>query len=681
MTGPRAAARPRSHAPPAAARRRARALRRDIARHDRLYYELDRPEVSDAAYDALVRELAALEDRWPALRTRRSPTGRVGGRAAGRFPTARHAAPMLSLEATRDEARVARFLAGLHGPALAEPKLDGLSLEVVYRDGQLHRACTRGDGREGEVVTANARTVDGIPGALRGPRAPRALAVRGEVVMPRRAFARLNRTLIERGEEPFANARNAAAGSLRQLDPAVTATRPLRFLAYEILGAVPAGLARDREVLARLAAWGFRPAAPSAPVATVDAARRFHAALERRRDTLPVEVDGIVLKADRLDERGTAGTTAHHPRWALAWKFEPRVEVTRVRDIVVQVGRTGALTPVALLDPVDVAGVTVSRATLHNPAELMRRDIRVGDRVRLRRAGDVIPEIVARLPDRRARRAPFRPPARCTSCRRVVVRRGPLAFCPGGLACPAQLRAHLVHLGAEGAFDIAGLGRETAAALVELGLVLSPDDIFRLTTADLRRLPGFAERSAQALATGIAARRRVPLDRFLVALGVPGVGAATARDLAGAFRSLDALRRAPPAALATVPGIGPRSAAAISRFLTDAGTARQLAAFAAAGVRVGRAAPARGPLAGRTFVFTGGLATLGRDEAGTLVRERGGRPSGSVSRAVDYVVAGEAPGRKLAEARRLGVTVLDEPAFLRLLGQARPLGPRSRRPA
>jgi DNA ligase (NAD+) len=663
----------------AAAARRIAELRRLIRHHDRLYYVLDRPGISDTAYDRLFAELERLERAHPDLVTPDSPTQRVAGAPAAGFPVVEHTAPMLSLEATREAAEVRRFVervgrGGRRALCLLQPKLDGASIELVFERGALARAVTRGDGERGEGVTANARTIRSLPRRLRlaqGTPVPPLLAVRGEVLLPLRAFQRLNAALVARGEEPFANPRNAAAGSLRQLDSRITARRPLTLLVYEVLSVRGASFRTDREALAALKGWGFRVPAPLAIAADADAILAYREQLAARRDRLDYEIDGVVIKVDDLEGRRRLGATSHHPRWALAYKFAPRTEVTRIEAIAVQVGRTGVLTPVALLRPVDVSGVTVSRATLHNPEELRRRDIRPGDTVRIARAGDVIPEVVERIPRRgERRRGPFRMPARCPSCGTAVVRSGPLALCPNRLGCPAQLVGRLIHFASSGALDIEGLGPETATELVRRGLVRTPADLFGLAPADLHRLPGFAERSAAKLAEAIHARRSVPLPRLLNALAIPGVGPATARDLATRFSSLDALARARASDLARVPGIGQRSAAAITGFFADRYNRRAIAALKNAGVRASASRVARGPFSGKSFVFTGGLQRFDRDRAQALVESLGGRVSSSVSARTDFVVVGEASGTKLADARRLGIPTLDEAGFLALVRRA-----------
>ncbi len=653
-------------------------LREQIRRNDYLYYVRDHPRISDDAYDALMVRLRRLEAAHPELVTPDSPTQRVSGRPSSAFETLRHAAPMISLDSTRDREEVVRWdermrkALGAPPRYLLEPKLDGASMELVYERGRLVRGVTRGNGAEGEAVTANVRTIPSIPLALRaGARAvPRFVSLRGEIMMGLRGFERLNKQLVQRDEEPFANPRNAAAGALRQLDPRITAARPLRFIAYEILAVDGAEFADDEEALAALRDWGLRTTDYTAIGRTVADIDRYHAAMAKRRDALGYEIDGIVIKVTDLAARRRMGATGHHPRWALAYKFPPRVEVTRVEDITVQVGRTGLLTPVALLRPVEVGGVTVSRATLHNASEVKKRDIRVGDTVRVYRAGDVIPEVVEWLPARGKRHAPFRMPGRCPACGARVASEGPMTRCPNRFGCPAQLKRLLQHFASEGALDVQGIGEETANALVDRGLVRALSDIFRLTVEDLTRLEGFAEKSARKLVDEIAAARALELHRFLYALGIPGVGSTVARDLAERFGTLDALRTASRDALATTPGLGEKRAGDVHAFFRDRQTKRVVDELLKAGVAVKGERPQRGPLSGKRLVFTGALASVTRAEAKQRVEALGGRVGESVGPAIDFVVVGENPGEKLDDARRYGVREMSEKEFLALLRRA-----------
>ncbi|HSL83417.1 MAG TPA: NAD-dependent DNA ligase LigA, partial [Thermoanaerobaculia bacterium] len=498
------------------------------------------PEVSDEAYDALFRELQELEAEFPDLVTPDSPTQRVAGQPLDEFPTVEHRAPMLSLDSSADEAQLRRFdervrkalsrVEGADVPVryVLEPKLDGASVELVYEEGRFAQGSTRGDGRRGEGVTENLRTVPSVPLSLReGKRpAPPALAVRGELFMPIQGFETLNEGLMNEGKEPYANPRNSAAGSLRQLDPQITASRPLDLYAYDVLDAdwgEGEPVATQAEVLEALADWGFRvnPLVKTG-IDSVEDVAAYHADLLARRDDLPYEIDGVVVKLDDLAAREELGATSHHPRWAFAYKFPPRKEVTRVLTIFPSVGRTGVVTPVAMLRPVELSGVTVSRATLHNREEVARKDIREGDMVRIQRAGDVIPQVLERIPEKGRRRGPkFRMPTACPSCGTELVERGPFTVCPNGFECPAQLAGRLVHFGSRAALDIEGLGDETGKLLVSEGLVRRLPDLFDLTPERVEALPGFAALSARNLVEGIERASNVELARFLYALGIP----------------------------------------------------------------------------------------------------------------------------------------------------------------
>ncbi|MEQ9058966.1 MAG: NAD-dependent DNA ligase LigA [Gammaproteobacteria bacterium] len=654
---------------------RAARLRERIRHHDYLYYVENAPAIADAAYDRLYAELEQLEEAYPGLVTDDSPSRRIGAAPRADFAERRHAARMFSLDAVDGADGLARFLARVGDTVdearyLVEPQLDGATVEFVYADGELVAAATRGDGARGEDVTANVRTIGAVPLRLREDDrpAPARLSVRGEVMMALEDFAALNEALAADDATTFANPRNAAAGSLRQQDPAVTAARPLTVFFYDVLAIDDVEFAHQADVRRALAAWGLRVPEPARRARSRDDILAFHHRLDARRDRLTHEIDGIVVKLDDLAARRQLGATARHPRWACALKFAPRREVTRLIDILASVGRTGIVTPVAVMRPVAIGGVTVTRASLHNREEVARLDVRVGDRVRVARAGDVIPEIVERVPQRgRKRAAPWRMPRRCPSCTARLVTRGPYTVCPDSLGCPAQLAGRLRHFGTRDALDIDGLGAETARALVARNLVRELPDLFTLTIADVARLDGFAERSARRLVDAIARATRVSLARLLYALGIPEVGTRLAGDLAGHFGTVDAVRAADARALADVPGIGRRVAGAIAGFFANRHNRRVLDALLEQ-LDV-QAAPARGDdaLAGLTFVFTGSLDSHTREEAERLVEAHGARATGTVSGNTDYVVAGASPGGKLDDAREHGVDVLDEAGFRELL--------------
>lgn len=664
-----------------AAEREAEVLREEIRRHDYLYHVRDRPEIADAEYDRLFRRLDAIETAFPDLVRPDSPTQRVGGEPRSDLPTVAHAAPMLSLDSSQLPEDVERFDERVRKAVdadveyLLEPKLDGASIELVYEDGLLVRAVTRGNGREGEGVTENVKTIPSVPLRLRDADrpVPEFLAIRGEVLMPISDFEALNARIVAEGGEPYVNPRNSAAGALRQLDPRLTAQRPLDLLAYDIMAVRGVTFTTDAETVEALDAWGLKVPERVTVVDSAQGILDYHASFAADRDDLDYEIDGVVIKLNDLEVRAALGNTARHPRWAMAFKFEPRKEITRIEKIVVQVGRTGVLTPVALLLPVEVGGVTVSRATLHNREEVARKDVREGDLVRVQRAGDVIPQVVERIDEEgRERSDPFEMPTRCPVCDTPVEERGPFTLCPNRFGCRAQLKGRLVHFGSRTALDIEGLGDETAALLVERGLVEELADLFTLRADQLSELPGFAEISANNLVAAIDARRSIDLGRFLHGLGIPEVGETVARDLARHFGSFDAVRSADRETLERMPGIGPKMSEAIEHFFADPRNAEAIDHVLAQGVTPSVSEPVNtegAPLEGKKFVFTGGMDRLSRPEAKRIVEGAGARVVGSVSRNTDYVVAGSDPGSKYDKAVEIGVEVLDESEFLALLDE------------
>ena len=654
---------------------RAEKLRAEIRRHERLYYGADAPEISDAEFDGLMRQLLELEAAHPELAAPDSPTRRVGGEAQDAFPRAPHELPMLSLEnangAAELEAWVGRVAKGVDDPEamawVAELKIDGLSVSLRYEDGVLVRGTTRGDGSVGEDVSVNLRTVREIPLRLGGS-VPSELIVRGEVYMTRSGFQRLNAAREEAGDPPFANPRNAAAGSVRQLDARITAARPLHFFAYTLLGT---DATRQSEGLERLSEWGF-PVNPEW--------RRFEDSgslvghcldWQERRHELDYEIDGVVIKLDDLDQQAALGATAKHPRWSVAFKFPAEEATTVVREIMVTVGRTGKLTPTAVLEPVDVSGVTVQMAGLHNEDEVLRKDVRAGDTVVVARGGEVIPQIVRVVAEKRPRGARrFRMPKRCPECRAEIVRlEGEVAHrCPNA-SCPAQLRERILHWGGRGAMDVDGLGDMLARQLVEKGVVRDLADLYDLDADTLAGLDRMGELSASNLVAALERSKSRGLRHVLYGLGIRHVGASGAAALADAFGSMDAILAADRGALEAVDGIGPTLAESVAEFLDAPENRRVLERLAGHGIDMTaprRAAPS-GPLAGKTFVVTGTLSAHSRTAATAEIEARGGRVAGSVSKKTDFVVAGESPGTKLERARQLGIEVLDEAAFLDLL--------------
>ena len=663
---------------------RIRALTEELRRHARLYYHEDAPEISDAEYDRRFEELKKLEEQYQDLALPDSPTRRVGVPPASGFAPVRHLVPMLSLDNAMDEEqmrawveRVARQLDRTDAIAfVAEPKLDGAAVELVYEDGQLAVGATRGDGQVGEDVTPNVRQILAVPLALSGA-APARVSVRGEVVLPLRAFRRLNARRSARGLEPFANPRNAAAGSLRQLHEVdLERLRSLTFHPYGLGEGLPDGVASQWEVLEQLARWGFAPSPEAARLVGLDAALAYYRTLLDRRASLPVEIDGTVFKVDDLALQRDLGELARVPRWAIAYKFPPHQEHTVVEDILTSVGRTGALTPVAKLRPVQVGGVTVSNASLHNQDEIDRKDVRVGDTVIVQRAGDVIPQIVSVVKSLRPPTAePWRLPERCPVCDTPAVREegGVVLRCPSR-ACPAKLKNRVLHLAGRGALDVDGLGEKIVDLLLESGLVKELPDVFALGAAQLEALPRMGEKSAAKLVAALERARSTTLPRLLVALGIPDVGAGVAELLAARFGDLEPLLEAPVETLEEIDGVGPVIAQKVVEFFADERHRHELMRLRELGVRFEKTKPREtaareGPLAGKTFVLTGTLRALSRTEAGERIVAAGGKVAGTVSKKTSYVVAGEAAGSKLAKAQELGVEVIDEAGLLALLGE------------
>lgn len=659
------------------AEKRLKELRKIIAEHDYRYFVLDAPVITDQEYDALMRELLELEKRFPELVTPDSPSQRVGGAPRPEFATVRHRQPLLSLsnafnaEDLRDFDRRVRDLAGREVDYVVEPKIDGLSVALTYVDGVFTTGATRGDGEVGEDVTANLRTIRVLPLYLRRP-VPR-LEVRGEAYMPKEAFAKLNEAREEAGEPVFANPRNAAAGSLRQLDPQVTASRTLGLFVYQVLYVEGVELSTQMEALEYLEEQGF----PINPYRRH--CRNIEEVLEvisewtpERRTALPYEIDGLVIKVNDLALHRVLGSTAKSPRWAIAYKFPAEEAITRIRDIIVRVGRTGVLTPTAILDPVRLAGSTVSRATLHNEDMIREKDIRLGDTVVIHKAGDVIPEVIRVLPERRTgEEKEFRIPERCPACGARVVREpGEAAHrCTGGLACPAQVKERIIHFASRAAMDIQGLGPAIISQLLEAGLIRDAADLYYLKIEDLLPLERFAEQSANNLVSAIQKSKNNGLEKLLFALGIRHVGERAARTLAKHFRSLDRIKEASFEELTSLPDIGPKIAASIRDFFAEPLNLEVIEKLRRAGVKM-EASEEReetGPLAGKTFVLTGTLPHLTRQEATELILRAGGKVSSSVSRRTDYVVVGENPGSKYDKARKLGIPLLDEEGLLKLV--------------
>jgi DNA ligase (NAD+) len=667
---------------PESPRSRAAFLRAEIERHNHAYYVLDAPTIPDAEYDKLFRELQAIEAAHPELHTADSPTQRVGGAPLPEFRQVQHAVPMLSLnnafsaeEAEAFDRRCREGLGKEYIDYACEPKYDGLAITLRYEQGVFMQGATRGDGFTGEDVTQNLRTVRNIPLRLTGNDVPAVFEVRGEVLMLRRDFERLNARQRERGEKEFANPRNAAAGSLRQLDPKITARRPLRFFAYGIAdtSAVSPAPTFHSGMMDRLAGWGFPVAQERAVVKGVTGLLDFYGRIGNARRELPYDIDGVVYKVDRLADQETLGFVSRAPRFAIAHKFPAEEALTTVAAIDVQVGRTGAITPVARLAPVFVGGVTVTNATLHNEDEVRRKDVRIGDTVIVRRAGDVIPEVVAVVAERRPIFAPeFVMPKVCPVCGSAIEKPEDeaIARCTGGLFCPAQRKQALLHFASRRAMDIEGLGEKLVDQLIDNAIVKTPADLYKLGILALANLGRMAEKSATNLLTAIEKSRQTTLARFIFALGIRNVGEATAKDLARHFGSLDSLMAADVFRLQQVPDVGPVVAASIARFFAERHNVEVIEQLRAAGVHWEEGLPslvASSAIAGKTFVLTGTLPTLTREDAKELIEARGGKVAGSVSKKTDYVVAGAEAGSKLTKAQELGVTILDETQLKRLL--------------
>lgn len=655
------------------------ALQEGIEYHNYLYYVKNQPKISDSAYDKLFHRLQKLEEAFPEFQSETSPTRKVGAPPVYRLKKVEHSIPMLSLNAALSEKEaedfdrfIRRNIVDKKVEYVAEPKFDGLSVEVVYQDGVFQRGSTRGDGRVGEDISENIKTIG--PLILRMQKSekeelPAYLAVRGEVFMPKNAFQEMNKERIERGEEPFANPRNAAAGIMRQLDSKKVADKPLNIIFYEILRIEGREFSSHWEELEQFPRWGLKTAPYNGKCSSFEDVKNYWEKLANQREDLDYEIDGVVIKLDDLEARGRLGTRQRSPRWALAWKFPPKEEETKLVDIVVQVGRTGMLTPVALLEPVEVGGVTVSRATLHNQDEVKKKDVRPGDKVRVARAGDVIPEVVERIRERgKKREKKFSMPERCPVCGSDVFKEGAYYFCPAGLSCQAQLVGHILHYASRDAMNIEGLGEKIVRQMVEKGMVEEVADLYGLSENDLKTLEGFADKSAQNLNDSIQGAKSARLDRFLYALGIRHVGEHVARVLAQEYRSLDNLRNAGQEELKKVREVGPEIARSIDKFFKQKKNIRSLNNLLEAGVRVEEMPKSKRelPLEGKTFVFTGKLEGFTRDEAEDLVENLGARVTSSVSKETDFLVVGEDPGSKLDQARRFKVKILEEDEFKRM---------------
>ena len=655
-------------------------LREQIRYHDFLYYVRSQPKISDSEYDRLFNELQNLEEQHPFLVTPDSPTQRVGGTPLEQFEKVKHDRVLLSLDSVLDAAdahafdqRMCRELEVEQVEYSVEPKFDGLSVELVYEDERFVRGSTRGDGVMGEDITMNLRTIRSLPLRLQVHETlPARIVVRAEVYLPLPDFQELNRRLIERGEETFANPRNVASGSLRQLDPRLTAERPLVVTCYDLMVSSGNPIISHWKAVSSLAAWGLPIPSLRQLCSSIDEVMAFRQDMAHKREALSYEIDGIVVKVNERSYQDRLGEKSRSPRWAIAYKFPPRKELTKVQDIVVSVGRTGALTPIALLDPVEVGGVTISRATLHNVQEVSRKDVRVGDTVKVERAGDVIPDIVERVPvPSETRSHPFTIPEHCPVCESSVAQEGPIFYCTGQMFCLAQLKGGIEHFSSKGALNIGGLGKKTVGQLVLQNLVKDLADIYRLTKDQLLSLEGFGEKSATQLLVAIERSKATTLERFLFGLGIHHVGKHVAKVLANEFGSLSEVMVATVEVLLSVHEIGPETAQSVVAFFAESRNRIVLKRMMELGVCVGEQLvddkAATKQWKGKIFVLTGGLEGFTRQEAKQRIEQLGGRVTSSISRKTNFVVVGAGPGSKLDVAKKFGIQILNEEEFSKLL--------------
>ena len=657
-------------------------LRKTIEYHNKRYYQQDAPEISDAEYDLLMRELQELEYRYPEAYMATSPTQRVGAAPLAKFASFNHSSPMFSLanafsneEIIEFDSRIKR-LAGLDNISyISEPKLDGLAVNLIYENGIFKQGATRGDGTTGEDVTQNLKTIFSLPLKIKntpGNPIPAFIEIRGEVYIEKKPFQKLNLRRIEENEEPFANPRNAAAGSLRQLDSKITARRPLNIFLYGMGDAKGANFSTHWEVLQTLAGWGFPVNQYIEQAKNINACIKYFERIGAMRENLPYEIDGIVLKVDDLSLQKTLGNVSRNPRWALACKFPAAQATTVVKDILIGVGRMGTLTPVAIMEPVNVGGVIVSRATLHNEDEVIKKDIRVGDTVVIQRAGDVIPEVVKIIPEKRTgKEKKFKMPATCPECGSEIVRfEGEVAHRCVNISCPAQLKEHIRHFASRGAMDIEGLGEKVSAQLFDAKLIADPADLYFLNKEQLVALDRQAEKSAQNLMEAIAKSKNPHLDKFIYALGIRHVGERTAKLLADHFGSMENLIAAKQEDLTVINEIGPEIAASIVEFFHEHKNIDVMNKFSKAGViPQKKEIQTNTPLQGKSFVFTGTMESMDRNEAKTIVDNLGGTIHSSITKKTTYVVAGSEPGSKVDKAKSSGIKIISEEEFLKLIGR------------
>ena len=657
-------------------------LRKIIEYHNKRYYQQDAPEISDAEYDRLMRELQDLENRYPEEYSATSPTQRVGAAPLARFASFNHPSPMFSLANAFSNEEIIDFdnrvkrLAGVDNISyVAEPKLDGLAVNLIYENGIFKQGATRGDGTTGEDVTQNLKTISSLPLKMKHTlinQIPSFIEIRGEVYIEKEPFEKLNLRRIEEGEEPFANPRNAAAGSLRQLDSKITARRPLNIFFYGIGNASGINFSTHWEVLQTLSGWGLPVNKLIEQSRDINACIQYFEHIGAMRKNLPYEIDGIVLKVNNLSIQKTLGSVSRNPRWSLACKFPAAQETTIIKDIIVGVGRMGTLTPVAIMEPVNVGGAMVSRATMHNEDEVLKKDVRVGDTVVIQRAGDVIPEVVTVILEKRPLGTKrFEMPKHCPDCNSEIVRmEGEVAHRCVNISCPAQLKEHIRHFASRGAMDIEGLGEKVSAQLFDAKLIADPADLYFLNKEQLVALDRQAEKSAQNLIDAIGKSKNPPLDKFIYALGIRHVGERTAKLLAARFGSMENLISAKQEDLTAINEIGPEMAASIVEFFHERKNFAVMNKFSKAGVKPQKKEiDNKAPLQGKSFVFTGSMESMGRNEAKTLVENLGGTIHSSVTKKTTYVVAGSEPGSKLDKAKSSGVKIISEEGFLKLIGR------------
>lgn len=663
------------------AREETERLSKAIEHHNYLYYVKNDPLISDNKFEELFQRLEDLEEEYPDLKSDISPTTRVGSPPVSKLKKKKHANTMLSLNSSADKEEVFDFVKSVRKKAkgkdtafILEPKFDGLSVEIAYEKGSFSYAATRGDGDRGDDISENVKTIGSVPLKLKGNGSiPEFLSVRGEIYMSRDGFQELNKKRIEEGEDPFANARNAAAGIVRQLDPKKVAGKPLDVFFYELIRASQDDFKTHHEMLGALEEWGLKINKEHKICRKLDEIEEYFNHMSEERESLFYEIDGIVIKVDQRALRKELGTRQRSPRWAYAWKFQPRKEVTTLKDIIIQVGRTGILTPVALLEPVEVGGVTVSRATLHNQEEVKKKDVRPGDQVKVIRAGDVIPEIAERIERSGGKRSkPFKMPGKCPVCDTEVEREGAYVICPAGLSCKAQLKGSLSHYASRAALDINSLGEKVVGRLVDYEMISKIPDLYRLEKDDLKKLEGFAGKSAEKLFKAIQDSRSPDLHKFLYALGIRHVGSHVARVLAREFKTLAAIQKAGFEELKKINEIGPEIAESIVHFFRNKKNQENLEELKNLGMEVQEEHLGESnKLEGKTFVFTGELENFTRDEAKDQIESLGGRATSSVSDQTDYLVVGEGPGSKRDEAKKRDVEIIGEKRFMKMLGKVK----------